>query len=51
MQAYRRRHIKKQFDERIKLQQNIDMTYDLDINGQPLTALLFADGMTVVKGE
>lgn len=50
-QAYRRRHIQKQFDERIKLQENIKSTYEFDINGQPLTALLFADGMTVVKGE
>jgi len=49
--AYRRRHIAQQFAERIKLRQNIDSTYDMGDDGQPLTALLFSDGMTVVKGD
>ena len=49
--AYRRRHIAQQFAERTKLRQNIDSTYDLGDDGQPQVALLFSDGMTVVKGK
>jgi hypothetical protein len=49
--AYRRRHIVQQFAERIKLRQNITSTYELGDDGQPLVALLFSDGMTVVKGK
>lgn len=49
--AYRRRHIAQQFAERMKLRQNIDSTYELNDVGQPEVALLFSDGMTVVKGE
>lgn len=48
--AYRRRHIAQQFAERTKLRQNIDSTYDIGDDGQPQVALLFSDGMTVVKG-
>jgi hypothetical protein len=48
--AYRRRHIAQQFAERIKLRQNIESTYDLGDDGQPMVALLFSDGMTVMKG-
>ena len=50
IQAYRRQHIVQQFDERIKLQQNIADTYKLDENGRPVTALVFGDGMTVYTG-
>lgn len=49
--AYRRRHIVQQFAERIKLRQNITSTYEIGDDGQPLVALLFSDGMTVVKGK
>jgi hypothetical protein len=51
IEAYRRQHITQQFDERIKLQQNIAATYDLDENGQPVSALVFGDGMTVFTGK
>ena len=50
IQSYRRQHIQQQFDERIKLQDNIASTYKVDHNGQPVTALLFGDGMTVYSG-
>lgn len=50
IQGYRRQHITQQFDERIKLQQNINDTFSLDHNGQPVKALLFGDGMTVYTG-
>lgn len=49
--AYRRRHIAQQFAERIKLRQNIASTYEIGDDGQPAVALLFSDGMTVVKGK
>ena len=50
--AYRRRHIAQQFAERVKLRENIASTYEYDDEtGQPLVALLFCDGMTVVKGR
>lgn len=51
LQAYRREHIARQFDERIKLQQNIVNTYKLDENGRPMSALIFGDGMTVYTGK
>lgn len=51
LQAYRREHIARQFDERIKLQQNIADTYKLDENGRPMSALIFGDGMTVYTGR
>ena len=51
IRTYRRRHIQQQFEERIKLQSNIALTYDLDANGQPKTALLLPDGMTTVRGR
>jgi hypothetical protein len=50
IEAYRRQHIIQQFDERIKLQQNITGTYELDANGRPLSALVFGDGMTAYTG-
>jgi hypothetical protein len=51
IKAYRRQHITQQFDERIKLQQNIDDTHTLDHNGQPMKALVFGDGMTIYTGS
>ena len=48
--AYRRKHIAQQFAERIKLKQNISLTYNYDSKGQPMVALLFSDGMTAMKG-
>lgn len=51
IKAYRRQHIQQQFEERIKLQSNIALTYDLDSNGRPKTALLLPDGMTTVTGN
>lgn len=51
IRTYRRRHIQQQFEERIKLQSNIALTYELDANGQPKTALLLPDGMTTVTGR
>ena len=48
---YRRRHIQQQFDERIKLRDNIASTYEVDSNGRPKTLLLLADGMTAVAGN
>ena len=51
LQAYRREHIARQFEERIKLQQNIADTYKLDENGRPMSALIFGDGMTVFTGR
>lgn len=51
LEAYRRQHIVQQFDERIKLQQNIASTYDLDENGRPVSALIFGDGMTTYTGK
>lgn len=50
IRSYRRRHILQQFEERIKLQDNIASTYELDSNGRPLKALLLPDGMTTVTG-
>ena len=50
IRAYRRRHINQQFEKRIKLQENILSTYEFDEKGQPVKALLFTNGMTVVKG-
>jgi hypothetical protein len=49
--AYRRQHIAQQFAERVKLQSNIANTYKLDHNGQPKSALIFGDGMTVYTGN
>ena len=49
--AYRRRHIAQQFAERVKLRENIESTYEMGDDGQPRVALLFNDGMTVVKGK
>ena len=51
IEAYRRQHIVQQFDERIKLQQNIADTYKLDENGRPVSALVFGDGMTAYTGK
>jgi hypothetical protein len=51
IEAYRRQHIAQQFDERIKLQQNISESYILDVNGRPLTAVVFGDGMTAYTGK
>jgi hypothetical protein len=51
IKTYRRRHILQQFEERIKLQDNIASTYELDSNQRPLTALLLPDGMTTVTGD
>jgi uncharacterized protein YnzC (UPF0291/DUF896 family) len=51
IKQYRRRHIIQQFDERVKLQSNIESTRILDENGQPVTALLFNDAMTCSKGN
>ena len=51
LEAYRRQHINQQFEERVKLEQNIADTHQLDINGQPEKVLLFADGMTIFTGE
>jgi hypothetical protein len=51
IEAYRRQHIRQQFDERIKLQQNIEGTYELDVNGRPVSALVFGDGMTAYTGK
>ena len=50
IEAYRRQHIKQQFDERIKLQQNIAGTYELDVNRRPESALVLGDGMTAYTG-
>lgn len=51
IESYRRQHITQQFNERIKLQQNITETYELDINGRPVSALVFGDGMTAYTGS
>ena len=50
IESYRRQHISQQFEERMKLQSNIAETYKTDHVGQPVKALLFADGMTVYRG-
>jgi hypothetical protein len=50
IESYRRQHITQQFDERIKLQQNIAGTHEVDVNGRPLSALVFGDGMTAYTG-
>ena len=51
IESYRRQHISQQFEERMKLQSNIAETYKTDHLGQPVKALLFADGMTVYRGN
>jgi hypothetical protein len=51
LEAYRRQHITQQFEERIKLQQNIASTHQLDENGRPTVALVFGDGMTTYTGK
>ena len=51
IEAYRRQHIVQQFEERIKLQENIADTYKLDENGRPVSALVFGDGMTTYTGK
>lgn len=48
---YRRRHILQQFQERRKLESNVALTKAFDETGQPVTALLFSDGMTAAKGK
>lgn len=50
IKEYRRLHILQQFDERVKLQNNIEKTRVCDENGQPTCALLFNDAMTATKG-
>lgn len=51
IKEYRRQHINQQFDERIKLQDNIDLTYQYDAVGRAKTALLLPDGMTITTGR
>jgi hypothetical protein len=50
VEAYRRRHIMQQFEERLTLKRNIEKTRDVDANGRPICALLFNDAMTCAKG-
>jgi hypothetical protein len=50
IESYRRQHITQQFEERAKMQSNIGETYKLDEGGQPLTAVVFGDGMSTYTG-